>query len=163
MKKGIPVILLLSFFFLFPSWVQSQPDKFFERLLGPMLQPSDLKILQLEMVPHPVRESEWVNFQTVVSNHSRHPGKVSLFIKDRDNGGPLRVGLRIQDRDQVVTRLEDVLLRPGYSEFLFPYIRYPFQGFDHCFAVIADVERTPYRMDPAKEFCAKPYGWSLRP
>ena len=64
MVKRIPVILLLGFLFLFPSWVQSQPDKFFERLLGP---------------------------------------------------------------------------------------------------VIADVERTPYRMDAAREFCAKPYGWSLRP
>ena len=49
MKKGIPVILLLGFLFLFPSWVQSQPDKFFERLLGPMLQAGDLRILQLEM------------------------------------------------------------------------------------------------------------------
>jgi hypothetical protein len=89
-KKGIPVILLPGFLFLFPSLVQSQPDKLFERLLGPMLQ-------------------------------------------------------------------------PGYSEFLFPYTRYQFQGFDHCFTVNADVERTPYRMDAAKEFCAKPYGWSLRP
>jgi hypothetical protein len=55
------------------------------------------------------------------------------------------------------------MLQPGYSEFLFPYTRYQFQGFDHCFTVNADVERTPYRMDAAKEFCAKPYGWSLRP
>ena len=261
MKKRILVFLLLGFLFIFPSWVQSQPDKFFERLIGPVLQPGDLRILQLEMNPDPVREGEWVSFQAVVSNRSRHPGRVSLFIKDRDevvaavhdlsvrpgdnrvafpqtryrfhrqescftvevdiernkrpvdlakefcarrtyqgwsmraprvgplfiedldmspdparpgqevqfrarvrnDGGPLRVDLRIQDRDQVVTRLNDVLLQPGYSEFLFPYTRYQFQGSDHCFTVIADVERTPYRMDAAREFCAKPYGWSLRP
>lgn len=261
MKKRIPAILLLGFFFLFPSWVQSQPDKFFDRLLGPVLQPGDLKVLQLEMAPDPVREGEWVSFQAVVSNLSRRPGKVNLSIKDRDevvvsaydvtlrpgdnrivfpqthyrfhrqescftvevdiertrrpvdlakefcarrtyrgwsmtaprvgplfiedldmspdparpgqevrfrarlknDGGPLRVDLRIQDRDQFVTQLNDVLLQPGYSEFLFPYTRYQFQGFDHCFTVIADVEKTPYRMDAAREFCAKPYGWSLRP
>ncbi len=262
MEKRIPVILLLlGFLFLFPSLVQSQPDKLLERLLGPMLQPSDLRVLQLEMNPDPVREGEWVSFQAVVSNLSRHPGRVSLFIKDRDevvaavydvslgpgdnriafprthyrfhrqescfmvevdiertrrpvdlakefcaqrtyqgwsmrmprvgplfvddldmspdpaipgrevrfrarlrnDGGPLRVDLRIQDRDQVVARLNDVSLPHGDSEFLFPYTRYQFQRFDHCFTVIVDVERTPYRVDAAREFCAKPYGWSLRP
>jgi hypothetical protein len=261
MKKRIPVILLLGLVFFFPAWAHSQPDKFFERLFVPVLQPSDLRILQLEMNPDPVREGEWVNFQAVVSNLSRHPGRASLFIKDRDevvasvndislrsgdnriafpqtryrfhrqescftvevdiersrrpvdsakefcarrtyqgwsmraprvgplfiedldmspdpvrpgqeirfkarlrnDGGPLRVDLRIQDRDQVVTKLNDVHLRPGYSEFVFPYTRYQFERFDHCFTVIADVERTPYRVDAAREFCAKPYGWSLRP
>jgi len=226
-----------------------------------MVQPGDLKILQLEMNPDPVREGEWVSFQTVVSNHSRHSGRVSLFIKDRDevvaavydvslrpgdnrivfpqtsyrfhrqescftvevdiersrrpvdlaqefcarrtyqgwsmrvprvgplfvedldmspdpvihgqevrfrarlrnDGGPLRVDLRIQDRDQVVSRLNDVFLPYGHSEFVFPYSRYQFQRFDHCFTVIVDVERTPYRVDTAREFCAKPYGWSLKP
>jgi hypothetical protein len=261
MKKGIPVILLLGFTFLFPSLVQSQPDKLLEKLLGPVLQPGDLRVLQLVMDPDPVREGQWMSFQVVVSNLSRHSGRVSLFIKDRDevvatvydvslrpgdnriafprtnyrfhrqescfmvevdiertrrpvdlakefcaqrtyqgwsmrmprvgplfvddldmspdpaipgqevrfrarlrnDGGPLRVDLRIQDRDQVVTRLNDVLLPHGDSEFLFPHTRYQFQRFDHCFTVIVDVERTPYRVDAAREFCAKPYGWSLRP
>jgi len=261
MKKRISVILLLGFLFFVPTLVQSQPDKFLERLLGPMLQPGDLRILQLEMTPDPVREGEWVSFQAVVSNLSRHPGRVSLFIKDRDevvaavhdiairsgdnriafpqtryrfhrqescftvevdiernrrpvdlakefcarrtyqgwsmraprvgplfiedldmspdpvrpgqevrfrarlrnDGGPLRVDLRIQDRDQIVTQLNDVLLQSGHSEFLFPYTRYQFQGFDHCFTVMVDVERTPYRVDAAKEFCAQPLGWTLRP
>jgi len=26
-----------------------------------------------------------------------------------------------------------------------------------------DVERTPYRVDAAREFCARPFGWSLKP
>jgi hypothetical protein len=261
MKKGILIIPLLGLLFLFPSWVQSQPEKFFERLLGPILEPRDLRVLRLEMDPDPVREGEWVSFQAVVSNLSRHSGRVSLFIKDRDevvtsvydvslrpgdnrivfpqtryrfhrqescftvevdiertrrpvdlakefcarrtyqgwsmraprigplfvedldmtpdpvrpgqevrfrarlrnDGGPLRVDLRIQDRDQVVAQLNDVHLRPGYSEFVFPYTRYQFQRLDHCFTIIVDVERTPYQVDTAKEFCAKPYGWSLRP
>ena len=147
MKKNL-IILLLGFCFLFPSLAQSQPDKFFERFLGPMLQPGDLKVLQLEMNPDPVREGQWLNFQAVVSNLSRHSGRVNLFIKDRD---------------EVVAQLNDVLLPHGAFDFSFPFTRYQFQRFDHCFTVIVDVERTPYRVDAAREFCARPYGWSLRP
>jgi hypothetical protein len=261
MRKGILFILLLGFMFLFPSWVQSQTDRLLEKLLEPMLRPGDLRVLQLEMDPDPVRQGQSVSFQAVVSNVSRHPGRVSLFIKDRDevvtavhdvtikpgqnrivfpqthyrfsrneycfivevdieqtrrpvdvakefcarrtflgwsmtaprigplfvedlemhpdpvssgqeirfrarlrnDGGPIRANIRIQDRDQTVTQLKDVILQPGLSEFLFPYTRYQFQGFDHCFTVNVDVERTPYRVDAKREFCAKPMGWTLRP
>jgi hypothetical protein len=261
MKKKILINLFLGFLFLLPSLAQSQPEKLFERILGPMLDPRDLRVVQLEMSPDPVREGEWVTFQAVVSNLSRHSGRVSLFIKDRDevvtsvhdvsvrpgdnrivfprahyrfhrqescfvvevdiertrspvdlakefcarrsyqgwsmraprvgplfvedlditpdpvihgqevrfrarlknDGGPLRVDIRIQDRDQMVSRLNDVFFPHGLSEFVFPYTRYQFQRFDHCFTVIVDVERTPYRVDTAREFCARPYGWSLRP
>lgn len=61
MKKNL-IILLLGFCFLFPSLAQSQPDKFFERFLGPMLQPGDLKVLQLEMNPDPVGGGAVVEF-----------------------------------------------------------------------------------------------------
>ena len=55
-------------------------------------------------------------------------------------------------------------IRPdGYAEYHFPYSRYAFQRFDHCFTVIVDVERTPYRTDAAREFCAKPMSWMLKP
>jgi hypothetical protein len=212
------------------------------------------------MNPDPVREGQWVNFQAVVSNLSRHSGRVNLFIKDsdevvaavydvalrpgdnriafpqtkyrfsrnehcftvevdiertrrpvevarefcarrtyqgwtmtaprialfvedlgmlpdpaspgqevrfrarlRNDGSPVRANIRIQDRDQIVTQLNDVFLPQGYSDFLFPFIRYQFQRNDHCFVVIVDVERTPYRVDAAREFCARPFGWSLKP
>ncbi len=261
MKKGIFVILWLGFLLLFPSLAQSQPEKLFERLFRPMLEPRDLRVLQLEMDPDPVREGEWVIFQALVSNLSRHSGRVSLFIRMRDepvtsihdislrpgdnrivfprthyrfhrqescfvvevdieqtrrsvdlakefcarrtyrgwsmraprvgplfvedldtipdpvihgqevrfrarvrnDGSPFQVDIRIQDRDQMVSRLNDVFLPHGHSEFVFPYTRYQFQRFDHCFTVIVDVERTPYRVDAEREFCAKPYSWSLRP
>jgi hypothetical protein len=251
--KKILVIPLLVFMFLSPSFAQSP--------FGPKLQHQDLRVVQLEMNPDPVREGQWVSFQAVISNRSRHPGKVNLFIKDKDevvaavydvrirpgenridfpqshyrfsrneycftvevdiertkrsvdvakefcarktlrgwtmaslrvgplfvedldmspdpvspgqevrfrarlrnDGFPLRTDIRIQDRDQVVVQLNDVFLPRGHSEFLFPYTRYPFQRFDHCFTIIVDVERTPYRVDAAREFCAKPLGWSLRP
>jgi hypothetical protein len=251
--KKILVILLFGFLFLPPSFAQPP--------FGPRLQPGDLKVVQLEMRPDPVREGQRVSFEAIVSNLSQHPWKVSLFIKDKDevvsavydirlrpgdnridfpqshykfsrdescftvevdiertrrpvdvgkefcarrtprgwtmaslrvgplfvedldmnpdpvrpgqeirfkarlrnDGGPIRADIRIQDRDQVVIQLNDVFLPRGHSEFQFPYTRYQFQRFDHCFTVIVDVERTPHRADAAREFCAKPFGWSLRP
>jgi hypothetical protein len=35
--------------------------------------------------------------------------------------------------------------------------------FDHCFIVVVDVERTLRRVDGARQFCAKPKSWTLRP
>jgi len=261
MKKKILGITLVGFVLLFPTLVQSQPDKGFERLVGPTIQHGDLRVLHLEMSPDPARAGQRVSFQAVVSNLSRHSGKVNLSIRDRDevvaavydvvlrpgdnrvafpqtnyrlerneycftvevdiersktpvdlakefcarrtsqgwtmashrvgplfvedldmhpdpvqpsqeirfrarirnDGSPIRANIRIQDRDQVVTQLNDAFVRRGQSEFFFPNTRYQFQRLDHCFTVIVDVERTPYRVDAAREFCAKPYGWSLRP
>jgi hypothetical protein len=92
------------------------------------------------------------------------PGKDIRFkARLRNDGNPMRVDVRIQDRDQIVTQLNDAFLPHGTSELLFPNTRYQFQRFDHCFTVIVDVERTPYKVDAAREFCARPYGWSLRP
>lgn len=251
--KRILVIVWLGFLFVSPSFAQTPP--------GPRLQPDDLRVVQLEMSPDPVREGQRVSFQAVVANLSRHPWRVDLFIKDRDevvaevydvrlrpgdnrvdfpqsnyrfsrneycftvevdiertrrpvdvakefcarrtlrgwtmasfrigplfvedldmhpdpvnpgqevrfratlrnDGRPIRADIRIQDRDQVVVQLNDAFLPRGRSEFQFPYTRYQFQRFDHCFTITVDVERTPHRVDAAREFCAKPFGWSLRP
>lgn len=94
------------------------------------------------------------------------PGQEVLFkARIRNDGGLLRPKILIQDRDQVVTQLDDVLLPRGVSDLLFPSTRYQFQRSDHCFIVIVDVERTHYRVDAAREFCARPRGrgWTLRP
>ena len=261
MKKKMLVIALFSLLFLFPSLAQPQPEKILEQLFDPRLHSGDLRLLQLEMNPDPVREGQWVSFQTVVTNLSRHSGRVDIFIKDRDeviaavdnvllrpgdnrvffprtnyqfsrseycftvevdierskrpvdavkefcarrthqgwsmtaprvgplfiedldmipdpttpgkdirfrarlrnDGNPIRVDIRIQDRDQIVTQLNDAFLPHGTSELLFPYTRYQFQRFDHCFTVVVDVDKTPYKVDALREFCVKPYGWSLRP
>jgi hypothetical protein len=261
MKTRGLIVVLISYLFLFPSFAQSQPDRILEKLFEPKIHSGDLRVLQLEMNPDPVREGQWVSFQAAVSNRSHHSARVSLFVKDRDevvtgvhdvllkvgnnriffpqtqyrfsrneycftvevdiertrrpidvvkefcarrtyqgwsmnaprvgplfvedlditpdpvspgqeirfkarlrnDGSPVRADIRIQDRDQLVARLNDVILHRGHSEFLFPYTRYQFQRFDHCFTVVVDVERTPYRVDAAREFCARPYGWTLRP
>ncbi len=92
------------------------------------------------------------------------PGREFRFrAKIRNDGHSIRADIQIMDRDQMVTQLKDVLLPHGISNFVFPPSPYPFHRFDHCFAVIVDVERTPYRVDAARKFCAKPIGWTLNP
>lgn len=119
----------------YPGWTMSAPR------IGPFF------VEDLDMVPDPVSPGQDIRFKARL----------------RNDGNPMRVDILIQDHDQIVTQLNDAILPHGTSEFLFPYTRYQFQRFDHCFTVIVDVERTPYKVDAAREFCARPYGWSLRP
>lgn len=92
------------------------------------------------------------------------PGQdVRFRVKLRNDGRPIRGTIRIQDKDQVVVQVENVSIPRGYSDFQFPYTRYSFQRFDHCFTVLVDSERNPYPVDAARKFCAKPMGWTLRP
>lgn len=112
-----------------------------ELRIGPLF------VEDLDMSPDPARPGQEVRFR----------------VRLRNDGSPLRGDIRIVDRDQTICQLNDVHLPSGYAEYHFPYTRYTFQRFDHCFTVILDVERTPYRADAVREFCAKPMGWTLRP
>ncbi len=261
MKTRVLVTLLIGFLFVFPSCVQSQPDRGFDRSPGAGRHSGDLRVLQLEMDPDPVREGQWVRFEAIISNLSRRSGRVSFFVKDRDEvvaavedvdlrpgenriifpqtryrfraqdscftvevdiersrrpvdlakefcarrtylgwsmraprigplfvedlgmapdpvqpgqearfwakirneGNPTRADIRIQDRDQVVAQLNDAFIIRGTFVYWFLQTPHKFQGLDHCFTVIVDVEGTPYRLDAAREFCARPFGWTLRP
>ncbi|MCX8116403.1 MAG: hypothetical protein N3G78_00545 [Desulfobacterota bacterium] len=112
-----------------------------EAKIGPLF------VEDLEMFPDPARPGQEIRFR----------------VRLRNDGPPLRADLRLQDRDQTLAVLNDVHLPNGYAEYYFPYTRYTFQRFDHCFTVLVDVERTPYRTEAAREFCARPLGWTLRP
>jgi hypothetical protein len=101
----------------------------------------------LETLPDPIIPGQQVRFK----------------LRLRNDGTPVRANLRIQDRDQVVAQLNNVLLPSGVSDFYFPFTQYQFQRFDLCFTVTVDIERTPYRVDAARQFCAKPKSWTLRP
>jgi hypothetical protein len=92
------------------------------------------------------------------------PGQeVRFWAKIRNDGNPIRADIQIQDKDQVVAKLNDAFIIHGSLDYWFLLTPHKYQRFDHCFTVIVDVEKTPYRLDAAREFCAKPYGWSLRP
>lgn len=257
MKKAI--FFLLGLLILVPSFVHAQPELF--QIIGPSIDPRDLRVVQIEMAPDPAREGQLLRFYVTISNLSYFSGWASIFIKDRDevvtaahdvllrpaynriafpetnyplwrykhcftveveiertrrpvdlvkefcsrrsvygwtlssivigpflvedlemfpdpvqpgqevrfrlrlrNEGPsIHANIRIQDRDQIVAQLTNVILHRGSAEYHFPYTRYPFQRFDNCFTVFVDVERTPYRVDSVREFCARPLGWTLRP
>jgi hypothetical protein len=262
MKKR--VFIVVGCLFLIPALAQAQLDKMIDRFLQreePRIQAEDLRVAQLQFYPDPVREGQRISFQITVVNRSRHPGRVTFTLKDRDeiisearevsvhpgenriefpetryrfsgsdhcftveadiehnrrpidmarefcaqrtysgwtlsdrgigrlyvedldmnpdpatpgqpvqfrvrvrnDGKPIRGNIRIQDKDQVVIQLENISISRGTSEIQFPFTRYSFQRFDHCFTVLLDVERTPYPVDSAKTFCAKPMGWTLRP
>ncbi len=119
----------------FQGWSMTIPR------IGPLF------VEDLDMVPDPAKPGQEIRFRARLKN----------------NGKPLRADIRIQDRDQIVSQLTDAFIPHGHFDFYFPFTRYQFQRHDHCFIVVVDVERTPSRVDASREFCAKPYGWSLRP
>ena len=86
-------------------------------------------------------------FQVTVANGSRHSGRVTLSIKDKD---------------EIISE-GDVSLRPGDNQVNFPESSYRFSRSDHCFTVEADIERTRSLIDTSSEFCAKRtnLGWTL--
>jgi hypothetical protein len=101
----------------------------------------------LDMFPDPVKRGQEVRFRARI----------------RNEGIPVRADIQIQDRDQVVTHLEDAHLPSGSTEHYFPFTQYSFQRSDHCFTVIVDIEKTPHRVEAAREFCARQVGWTLKP
>jgi len=116
-----------------------------EARIGPFI------VEDLDMVPDPVRPREEVRFK----------------IRLRNEGRPVRANLWIQDRDQIVVRMEDVPVHHGRAEYTFPHSRYVFQRSDHCFSVFMDVENTRQKVDATRVFCAKQLlrgrGWTLQP
>jgi len=262
MKKWA-FLMVMGWVFLMVAPGQAQIDKMMERFLPrgeSRLRTEDLRIIQLEFSPDPIREGQRITFQVTVLNDSRQSGRITLVVKDRDevvteardvmirpgenriefpgtnyrfsrtdqcftveadiestrrpidlakefcaqrtysgwslsdrgvgplfvedlgmnpdpaapgqevqfrvrlrnDGRPIRGNIRIQDKDQIVVQSENVSIPRGYSDFQFPFTRYAFQRFDHCFTVLVDFERTPYPVDASREFCAKPMGLTLQ-
>lgn len=112
-----------------------------ERGVGP------LYVEDLEMVPDPAVPGQEIGFR----------------LKLRNDGRPILGHIQIQDRDQIVTRVENVRIPRGLTDFTFNPGRYAFQRFDTCFTVSVNIEQTPYPVDAAKKYCAFPVGWTLRP
>jgi hypothetical protein len=91
------------------------------------------------------------------------PGQeVRFMVRLRNDGRPIRGNIRIQDRDQVVVQTDSVNIPRGTTEFQLPRSQYTFQRMDTCFTVTVDIDRTPYPVDAAKEYCANPTAWTLK-
>ena len=152
MKKW-GMIVLIGCLFVIPSLAQAQLQRIrsLERFFGreeSRIRPEDLKVVQLEISPDPVRQGQRVVFRVTISNGSRYSGRVTLAIKDKD---------------EIISEVRDALLRPGDNQVSFPESSYRFSRSDHCFTVEADIERTRSPIDTSREFCAKRtnLGWTL--
>jgi len=250
------IFILMAFLILLPGFVQSQPAR-----QEPRTRPEALQILQLEMVPDPVREGQRIRFTLTLLNRTSFSGRGNLFIKDQDevvaeargvflqpgnnrvdfpdsgyrftrrehcftvevdiagsrkpvdfarnfcaqrayggwtlsqviigpflvedlemvpdpakprqevrfkvrlrNGGiPVRANISLQDRDERVTSIDNVQIEPGTVDYQFPYAGYFLQRFDHCFALVIEVEGKPYKAETTRDLCARPLGWTMRP
>jgi hypothetical protein len=154
MKKW-GMIVLIGCLFVVPSLAQAQLDRMMdqmlqkgEQMLEGRIGPNDLRVLQLEISPDPVREGQRATFRATISNGSRYSGRVTLAIKDKD---------------EIVSEVRDTSLSPGDNQVNFPESSYRFSRSDHCFTVEADIERTRSPIDASREFCAKRsnLGWTL--
>lgn len=150
MKKW-QMFFLIGCLFMLPALAHAQLNKLVEGLLGgneQSIRSEDLKVLQLEFSPDPVREGQRLVFRAAISNNSRYSGRVTIFIKDRD---------------QIISEVTNAVLRPGDNQVVFPETSYRFSGSDHCFIVEADIERTRLPIDAERQFCAKKTysGWTL--
>lgn len=108
----------------------------------------ELKVLQLEVSPDPVRNGERVTFQATISNSSRYSGRVALSVADKD---------------QIISQTIEATLRPGDNLIEFPGMTYRFTRSDHCLTIMIHSERSKAAISGVKDFCANKTkrGWTL--
>ena len=151
MMKKWWMITVIGCFLIVPMLAHAQLDKLLEGFLGrgeDNIRLEQLKVLQIEVSPDPVREGQRVVFRATISNSSRYSARVTLAITDRD---------------QIISQVRDTALRPGKNQIDFPESMYRFFGSDRCFAIEAQIDRTWTALVGATEFCARrtPGGWAL--
>ena len=136
-------IILVAFLILLPGFVQSQPAR-----PEPRTRPEALQILQLEMLPDPVREGQQIRFGLTLFNRTSISGRANIFIKDQD---------------EVVTEARGIFLQPGNNRVDFPSTGYRFTRREHCFTVEVDIAGTRRPVDFARDFCAQRVygGWTM--
>jgi len=113
--------------------------------------PHRLSILDLGMIPEPVRQGQRIQLWTVKLRS--------------DWNGECLTSLEVWDRDQPAGKRVQYLIKPGEGRYTFQAEQaYSFQARDHCFAVLVNVGNTWTPIDAARAFCARqgPGGWSLK-
>jgi hypothetical protein len=166
-KSGIAV--LFASLILFPEFVQSQPAKWEPKGLPDALRIVSVKngeeveaakegryggwkLSQISIGPYFVDDLEMVPDPALPGQEIRF----NLWL--RNSGIPVRANIRIEDRDELVARLNDVSVEPGTREYQFPYTGYFLQGLDHCFTIMIEVEGKLYKAETTRELCIKPGG-----
>ncbi len=114
--------------------------------------PHRLKVLDVGMVPDPVRQGQRIQLWTVKLRS--------------DWNGECLGSLEVRDRDQVAGKRVQYLIKPGEGRYTFQAEpTYSFQSREHCFAALVNIGNTWTPIDAQRAFCARlgPLGWSLRP
>ena len=74
-------IVVIGSLFLIVGLAQAQVDKMIDRFLQKgesRIRPEDLRIVQMEFSPDPVRQGQQVSFRITIANGSRHSGRITL-------------------------------------------------------------------------------------
>ena len=89
--KKLVWVMVVGCLFLIPELTQAQVDKMIDRFLQKgeqrgeeRIRPEDLRIVQMEFSPDPVRQWQRLSFRITIANDSRHSGRITLVVKDRD-------------------------------------------------------------------------------
>jgi len=109
-----------------------------------------IQIQDLDLSPDPIIEGQRIQAWRV---RLRFDGKRECETE-----------IEIREGGEVIGRTHRFNLRPGINEIeVQPIERFRFQGREHCFTVVADLEGTRRDVDAARRFCARQRSsWSMR-
>jgi len=117
---------------------------------------SRINIEDLDMSPDPINRGERVQ-RWRLRVRVDGSGECETYFEIREKPG-----------NEVVARGARRVLRPGVNEIVLDGVEgYRFRRREHCFEVVADIERTRKAIDAAERFCARESGpngkrWSMR-
>ena len=142
---------VLAVMFLGCIWASATPFTAFAAPPLLCLPPHRLSVLNLGMIPDPVRQGQRIQLWTV-KLRSDWNGECVTFLE-------------VRDRNQIAGKKVQYLIKPGEGRYALPAEpSYFFQGRDSCFTVYVNVTNTWAPVAAARTFCAQlgPGGWSLR-
>ena len=108
-----------------------------------------IHIQDLDMSPDPVVEGQRIRAWRV---------RIRL-----DGNRDCSTEIEIREGRDTIARVRRTTLRPGANEIqVEPIERYHFQGKEHCFRVVLDLDGTRREADAARRFCARQRtSWSM--
>lgn len=166
MKKSGIVVLFASLI-LFPEFVHSQPAKW-----EPEGLPDALWIVSVKNGEEAVEEARYggrrltqvsigpyfVDDLEMVPDPAKPGQEIRFNLRLRNGGTHVRANIRIEDKDELVARLNDISVGSGMGEFQFPYTGYFLKRLDQCFTIVIEVEGRHYKAETTRELCVKPLG-----
>jgi len=85
--KKLAWVMVVGCLFVVPELAQAQVEKMIDRFLQKgesRIRLEDLRIVEMEFSPDFVRQGQQVGFRITIANDSRHSGRITLVVKDRE-------------------------------------------------------------------------------